>query len=519
MIKYTVILLNMLGLMLFNIFNVNDVEVSQTVPTSVKAGDSFTIEITVKKGNTGGFAKLQQDLPAGWSAEAIKDASAGASFTFRDQTAKFIWMSLPAEEEFKVSFKVMVGTEAISGDQKIEGKFAYVFNNVKNTVNFTSSPIAIINERMAAAEPEEVVIEESTEETIPTETNTDVATSPEENVATEEPVVAAEKEEEPAEKPTTKETAPPVSATSVATEDKTIGDGVVCFREHPKSIAPGEEFVVKVKVVKNNLSGFAKLQEMLPDGFTAESLENQGASFTFADQKLKYVWVSLPAMDEFTVSYKVKAPLSASGTANIDGLFSYIENDETKKRIIEVSSVNIVVPEAEVIAETPAVKEEEQTTAIVSSEEEDSAEPTETEEEATTMTEETSEEEVEVLVEEESTPAPVEEENAIAATTNIPAPETAMVNYKVQICALKKKSVAYTYFQDKYKISDDVYVEAHEGWTKYTTGGFNIYKAARDHRETIKNKGVEGPFVTAYNEGNRITVQEALMISKQQWYR
>jgi hypothetical protein len=45
-----------------------------------------------------------------------------------------------------------------------------------------------------------------------------------------------------------------------------------------------------------------------------------------------------------------------------------------------------------------------------------------------------------------------------------------------------------------------------------------IYKGARNYREIIKDQHkIEGPFVTAYNNGTRITVQEALMISKDQW--
>ena len=60
-------------------------------------------------------------------------------------------------------------------------------------------------------------------------------------------------------------------------------------------------------------------------------------------------------------------------------------------------------------------------------------------------------------------------------------------------------------------------IENHEGWVKYTTGEFNEYKTARNKREALFKHKFPGPFVTAYNNGERITVQEALMTSKQDW--
>ena len=58
-----------------------------------------------------------------------------------------------------------------------------------------------------------------------------------------------------------------------------------------------------------------------------------------------------------------------------------------------------------------------------------------------------------------------------------------------------------------------------EGFHKFMIGNFGEYKEARNNRETVKQKGCQSAFVVAYNGAKRITVQEALMITSQKWYK
>lgn len=106
-------------------------------------------------------------------------------------------------------------------------------------------------------------------------------------------------------------------------------------------------------------------------------------------------------------------------------------------------------------------------------------------------------------------------------SSNIPMPNKG-ISYKVQLAAGKKNLPNFEqYFSKKYNFTQKIDLELHEGWNKYLTGNFDIYENARNKREEIinKHKFENGPFVTAYNNGRRITVQEALMISNQNWVK
>ena len=61
--------------------------------------------------------------------------------------------------------------------------------------------------------------------------------------------------------------------------------------------------------------------------------ESANATFSFKDQKVKFLWMALPNND-FKVTYKVNIDESLSGNQIIEGTFSYIQDNETEKFII-----------------------------------------------------------------------------------------------------------------------------------------------------------------------------------------
>jgi hypothetical protein len=488
MLKYAALLFNTIALLIYQFFFAEGITVTQTVPASANAGEEFTVELVINKGNTAGFAKLQQDLPAGFT--AVQDESKGASFSFSNQSVKFIWMSLPADQEFRIRYKVKVSA-GTTGSHVIAGKFSYVSDNVKQSVEInpstvtiggaSSTPIASNTESNTNKTPEPTATENNT--------TTNSTSTPENNTASQ-----------------------PVAST-------TETSSVTAKRTLPASAST--EFTVEVLINKGTVSGFAKLIETLPAGFTATALESAGASFTFSDQKVKYVWVSMPTTPEFKISYKVTVS-GTSGMQTIDGVFSYIENDQTQKSSLATGSINI----------TGGALATNNTT----------SEPVKTTEPTTTSGQNTNSSATEVATNNNAASnntnnSPTNSSNNTAATntqnntgsnvssetarsvsaTNITAPQ-GNVMYKVQVAALRN-AVDAGKIASMFNLNQQVNTEMAEGFTKYTVGSHNEYRSARDAREEIKGKGVAGPFVTAYNAGRRITVQEALMISNQKWYR
>lgn len=505
MLRNIVLLLNLFILLIYQALVSNTVSVNQNSPETVKAGDEFTVEVTISKGTIAGFAKFQQDLPAGFTA-SNGDAK-GGSFSFSEQKVKFIWMSLPADAEFKISYKVKVA-DNVSGEFTFNGLFSYLENNDKKNTDMPAKKIKVISTASAPIasntppstsnnnDDEDEEEEDTPVATASTNTNSNTTTT-----TTTAPIAQNNKNtsDDEEDEEDEDETSKPAMKTDSGSQTNNFANGSIkCNRTiNTANLASNREIIVTITVEKGATTGFAKLQETLPVGFTASNIDASQGVFSFVDQKAKFLWMSLPAESTIKVSYKITVAPGITGVYYLNGEFSYVENDETKKSIIERQEINL--DGASVIAQN------------------------------NNQANMNSNNNIQAAIENQSSGAGKQQTTNAgrqAATkvnngggnnvTNIPAPQTG-INYRVQIAA-GHTPVSAGYFKATKGINDYVNIEDHEGWKKYTIGSFGQYKEARDHREFVKNNhGVNGPFVTAYNNGVRITVQEALMISNQRW--
>jgi len=454
MIKPLIILFNTVAVFLFSFFfGDSPVTITGNFPKNVAAGTEFTADIIINKSNVNGFAKLQLEVPQGFTVKEL-DSKSG-NFSFAGNIAKIIWTSIPSDAQFTVKFALVADASA-AGAKTISSKFSYVSNNNKEVVEMAPVEIQVGGDVPASA----VVAVEPT-------------TSP---VTTTEPVVASNTQS---------------SNTSLGNPVEPPSN-VICSRTITKG-ATANEYNVEVKIKKPGIKGFAKFQEILPTGYTAKGDKTSGSSFSVSDGKAKFVWVSLPVDDEMIVSYVLQRESAGTEDVKLKGEFSYLENDQTRK--IKLPE-DMISANGDVIAGTTATPVNPIATTTPTGEVR-TAEP--------------------VKITPTETAAVVKTE-PITNTNSAIARKDGNVAYVVQVGAFRN-AIQSDVLSKKFNISETIKSEMAEGYSKFMVGNFGEYKAARNHREEIKQKGCNSAFVAAYNGPKRITVQEALMITSQKWFK
>jgi hypothetical protein len=446
MFRGILIITNLIAALAIGSIFQSGVVLNMQVPQEVVAGTEFEVEVTIRKGDLESFSRLQNTFPAGLTASSY--ISSNADFTFDEKRVRLIWLRMPGDDEFSVVYKIKID-ERLKGTFDIKGKFSYIEENERKSVSIESQPITILPS--PNIDPSLVVdINEFEQRVIP-------YIPP----ATSEPQMA-------------------------------------CIRQTPYPDASGNEYTVTILVNKETKQKFAKIEESVPSGYKAVSIDPKEAIFTFREETAKFLWMNLPPEPYFTVSYKLIPVAPGQGaTPQLEGKFSYLEGEKTM-------SVDIKQTDKDLAGLSP----EEINELIVSLS-------------MPALAQTGQQPEVEI-----TTGGEEKEPRNIKARTNEPKsgipymlePEDG-VYYRVQLAAGHKSIDIPKYFK-KYNLDKEVRKEYHEGWHKYSIGSFEIYKEARDYRIHIWNTTIiDDAFVSAYNNGERITVQEALMIADQRWYK
>ncbi len=262
----------------------------------------------------------------------------------------------------------------------------------------------------------------------------------------------------------------------------------------------GDDFVVELLVKLNGLKGFLKLQEWASNGCTISKMQNGGATVTVDGGNIKYVWFEVPGADVIAIKYKLSCKTLPESGLTIDGKLSFVVDNQPRE--IPIVAGTRVAPKTAELAVEKTEKAESNDGLQVNNEA------------VTEVVKENNPAVTKVAVPKESV-----KENVVKKKESILNANSGKgVIYRVQILA-NHRSVGKSEWKNKFGFDETCQVENHEGWMKWTHGQFKVYSEARDKRVSLTSQcpNLPGPFVTAYQDGNRITVQEALMITQQKW--
>jgi hypothetical protein len=496
MIKSLFVFFSYLAFLLLGIFNADTVLIENNTPAMIATGVRSMVEVNIRKGDVQGFSKLELTLPDGFIATPgdIK----GASFTFSGDKAKFVWMNLPEESVFKVTYYIE-SEPGVEGAYEIKGTFSYVRENIREDI-YVPTRTVIVKQNMeipAAAE----------------------ATSTAPAVRVEQPFLEMTCER----------------------RIERLGDN---------------EYLVRLKVNNNRIVGFGKILEILPDNCSTNRDNDGGAVITQDANSIKFVWFEVPTAPSFEISYRVMC-ISDGTVPSIRGQLSYTENgnpftvdvvqtgapedllvnqntaNTSNTNSNDAGSQNEVNSDtqdstSQVTQNSNTENTSNETSNTTTSSTGNSAETNNedsniSQNESTKQDSASSEYESNIVQNEEkeqnSSSSNVDRVNVERPIKSMPSAENG-ITYKVQILAAHRV-VDKSFLMKTYSFDEDYNIENHNGWIKYTTGKYTQYKDARDARVRITNASskLPGPFVTAYSDGERITVQEALLVSKQLWYK
>jgi hypothetical protein len=425
-------------------------------PAEVTAGNEFEVHVTIQKGDLESFSRLQQTFPAGLT--AVPYLSSNADFSFETKRVRMIWLRLPKDKEVTLVYKIKVDPR-LKGSFSIKGLFSYIDNNERKSVSIESSQITILPS--ANVDPALVVDINDFEQKV----------------------------------------IPYISPATANAE-------IACIRQKPFPEGSGGNYIVHLLVNKGSKNKFAKIEESVPAGFKAVSLDPKEAIFTYKNSTAKFLWMNLPSSPFFVVSYKLVPVNNKANSPQPKGKFSYLEDEKTFSIDIKQTDGDVASLSADDINKL--------ITTLASA-------PLLAQEELTQKHSEVTNEKYISPVKSPDKPKKRRQERLQSKELKknlayLLEPDSG-VYFRVQVAAGHKPIAIEQYFK-KYSLDKEVRKENHEGWFKYSIGSFGLYKDARDYRVHLWNTTIlSDAFVSAYNNGKRITVQEALMIANQKWYK
>lgn len=305
----------------------------------------------------------------------------------------------------------------------------------------------------------------------------------------------------------------------------------------PKEFKSGEEIVVSVSIPVKDLQGIARFQQEFPRGFEVSEQNNDGAIISFSTGLLQFLWIQLPRKDSLTISYKLRCLPGFGGKTEVPSRFYYLSGTVRQEKVF--NSMQLVVSGEATKRFVPVKQEKASETAIAKPvaatkpvpvatakpaakpaanqkvEKPTKSEPNVSKQAETSKVAEMPKEQKNLPKEPVATTKPATNTAASSSPAGKATNTTTgdKVSFRVQLAASSDKS-NLSELSSKFGIAEkDIKEESHNGMFKYTTGEFATLADAKKFM-TSNPKMKQGAFVTGYNNGSRIDLEEAIRLSK-----
>jgi hypothetical protein len=290
----------------------------------------------------------------------------------------------------------------------------------------------------------------------------------------------------------------------------------------PSSGTAGQDIEAKYTLTKSPTMGsFAKFQVDLPAGFNAQSIDIKGGNFTFENNRVKIVWVSLPGDASFDFTFKMTPASNASGNVSLAPQFFYLENNVKKEYAVPPASIDFGGGGGGAVATdntnnaTNNTTTDNSTTSTNNTTTDNSTTSTNTttdntannntQSSNTTATDNVANNNTSTNTNTQSTNTNnnTSSNNNTSNTTSNTSTTSAKSNvvYHIQLAALTNKPNKARFAEyGTVKVVEDA------GLFKVLVGKFTTLADARAYKKTLIAKGAEGVFVVAYENGVRVKI-------------
>jgi hypothetical protein len=256
----------------------------------------------------------------------------------------------------------------------------------------------------------------------------------------------------------------------------------MAVRQKPVLLSSGG-YLIRVLLQNPAGSKYAKVEEVIPAGYIFESVDPHDGIESFSSSTVKFIWMKLPEEPEFEISYNlVPKRDEPQGDMVIKGQLTYSAGNEN--RVVEIKEVDIDLESLSLADKRSLLKTGEISVSadkplpVVQKKPPPVKEPV-------------------------VNPEPAMASGQVIANTRI-LPAGSGVYYRVQITANLNAFDARTLYR-QVGVDQEVFVEQHEGFYKYTVGTFTSYDQAVSYRDRLENiPEIVGAFVVAYRDGKRI---------------